>query len=194
MKTLINYLNQISPISNTSIKKFDEIFQYKNYNSNDKLCEFGQIPDKVHYLISGVVRIYMITDKGTEYNRTIYSDGNILGALGSLIKNKPSEYTIECLTDCTIIEANYNKIIEISEKYLDVAILHRKFLENFYIHHTNINVELITLNATERYYRLRERIPNIDNLISQKHIASYLGITAVQFSRLKKTFFQKAVN
>jgi hypothetical protein len=41
------------------------------------------------------------------------------------------------------------------------------------------------MNATERYLSLRKQIPNIDNLIPQYQIATYLSITPVQLSRIR---------
>jgi len=35
----------------------------------------------------------------------------------------------------------------------------------------------LTLDATQRYLKLRTQIPNIDDLIPQYQIASYLSIT-----------------
>ncbi len=51
--------------------------------------------------------------------------------------------------------------------------------------------ELSSLNATERYVKLKKEIPDIDNLIQQYHIASYLNITPVQLSRIRKELYSK---
>jgi hypothetical protein len=44
----------------------------------------------------------------------------------------------------------------------------------------------MTLNATESYIKLRKQIPDIDSLIPQYQIASYLSISPVQLSRIRK--------
>ena len=48
------------------------------------------------------------------------------------------------------------------------------------------SLELMSMDATERYLKLRERIPHIDDLIPQFQIASFLSITPVQLSRIRK--------
>ena len=45
---------------------------------------------------------------------------------------------------------------------------------------------MISLDATARYLQLLKQNPTIEDSISQYHIASYLGITAVQLSRIRK--------
>jgi len=69
---------------------------------------------------------------------------------------------------------------------VDVANLYAKILERIFIQYENRNLELISMDATERYLKLREQIPNIDDLIPQFQIASYLSITPVQLSRIRK--------
>ena len=49
-------------------------------------------------------------------------------------------------------------------------------------------LDLSMLNATQRYEKLKEKHPGIDNLINQYHIASYLNITPVQLSRVRKNY------
>jgi hypothetical protein len=64
-------------------------------------------------------------------------------------------------------------------------------VELHYAHLQKTNDELLTLNATGRYLKLQKRIPNIDNMINQYHIASNLGITPIQLSRIRKKLYSR---
>jgi hypothetical protein len=50
---------------------------------------------------------------------------------------------------------------------------------------------LAVLDASERYLKLQEEIPDIDNIMTQYHIAAYLNITPVQLSRIRKKLYSK---
>ena len=50
--------------------------------------------------------------------------------------------------------------------------------------------DLSSLDAKQRYLKLRKFIPEIDALIPQYHIASYLNITPVQLSRIRKDIYK----
>ena len=63
--------------------------------------------------------------------------------------------------------------------------------EIFYASLENRTIELATLTAKDRYIKLKNRIPNIDNLIPQYHIASHLGITPIQLSRIRRDLLKK---
>lgn len=51
--------------------------------------------------------------------------------------------------------------------------------------------DLSVLDATERYLKLKNEISNIEEFIPQYHIASYLNISPVQLSRIRKEIYSK---
>ena len=64
--------------------------------------------------------------------------------------------------------------------------LYSRVLESVYIIYEKRLVEMISLDATNRYLELRKQISKVDELIPQYHIASFLGITPVQLSRIRR--------
>ena len=92
----------------------------------------------------------------------------------------------ETLSDCKIYEVDYHKFMQLCDKNPKLKDLYTRVLEVLYIKYEKRLVEMISMDATCRYLELRRQNPNIDKLISQYHIASYLGITPVQLSRIKK--------
>jgi len=186
MDQFFNHMNCIVPLSKKSEEAFRKILTKKTYPAKYKLCEIGKIPSKIGFLKSGIARAFMISPKGKEYNKSIFAKNNFVASYTALVTNTPSTYTIECLTDCTIIECNYSDFIHLVETLNDISIMHRKNVENIYIYNTNRNIEFLTLDATQRYLNLQQRIPNINLLISQKQIANHLAITTIQLSRIRK--------
>ena len=52
-------------------------------------------------------------------------------------------------------------------------------------------LEMALLNATERYLLFKKSFPNLEQKIPQYHIASYLGVTATQLSRLRNKLLKE---
>lgn len=186
MDQFINYIKSIHPLSQQSIIKFSEILTEKKYFEKDLICEIGRTPNKISFLKSGIARIFTILPKENEYNKVIFTRGDFMGCLTGLITKKPSVFTIECLSDCEVIECEYDKFISLVEKNNDLATFHIKNLEKLYLTNYKRSFGHLTLNATERYLELREQIKDIDILISQKQIANHLAITSIQLSRIRK--------
>jgi len=186
MDQFFNHMNCIVPLSTKSEEAFRKILTKKTYPAKYKLCEIGKIPSKIGYLKLGIARAFMISPKGKEYNKSIFAKGEFLASYTSLIQNTPSKYTIECLTDCVVINCNYVEFMNLVVLYNDIGRLHRKNIERVYLYMHNRNLDFLTLDATQRYLNLCNRIPNIDSLITQKQIANHLAITPIQLSRIRK--------
>ena len=137
-------------------------------------------------LVSGLVRCYLITESGKEFNKSFYLPIGFVGSLTALIKRKPSLFVFEALSDCKLYEVDYYKLIELCKNNEQVNMLYSKVLEVVYVMYERRLIELISLDAKGRYLALRKQIPKVDELIPQYHIASYLGITPVQLSRIRK--------
>lgn len=179
-------MKSVSPLSQKSEEELRKLLTKKEYQKKDKFCKIGQVPKKLCFIISGIARSYIISDKGIEYNRFLFTNGEFIGALTALIKNSPSIYAIEFLTDCTVVECNYAKLIALMETHNDIGIFHRKNIEKLYARYVDRNIDFLTLDATQRYLNLRKRIPNIDATIDQNKIASHLAISRIQLNRIRK--------
>lgn len=182
----VNFLNSISSLSENIIKELLKISELKIVKSGKQIIKLNEVPSKVYLLISGVVRCYISTESGKEFNKNFFMPYNFVGPLSALIEKRPSLFVFETLSDSEMYEVDYSKFIELCKKHASLGVLYSKVLEMVYINYENRLVELISLDAKSRYLELRAQIPNVETLIPQYHIASYLGITAVQLSRIRK--------
>ena len=173
-------------ISQNSFDKLSNIAILKKYKAKDNLYEIGKTPTNIYILISGITKSYELLDNGKEYVNRFHNSGEAMGPLVALIKNIPAKSSINCITDCEIIEANYQEFIDLSESDIDIGIFTRKYLELIYLSSFKRVSEFLEFDATDRYIKLRERIPYIEKFVSQKSIASHLGITPIQLNRIKK--------
>jgi len=104
-----------------------------------------------------------------------------------------------------ITPAYYIESIGISEAYCmdkeeldalclashEIANLIRLLIEAFYFEITHISVELSHQLAKERYLSILERDPELFQLVPQKYIASFLGLTPQSLSRLRRKILEE---
>ncbi len=192
MDFVSNFINTYSPnLSKKSRQIFESNIQLKYYKKGDVIVNAGEIPTNFYILKTGVLRSFLRDSKGKEHIKTIYIPITTSGALSSLITKKPSNAIYDCLTDAEILVGDFYEFIKYTEKHHDLALLYNRVLESIFIRTEKRIFELSVLNATERYIKLKKEIPNISNLIQQYHIASYLNITPVQLSRIRKELYSK---
>lgn len=191
MKKLIDALSEFHPLSDNSKKEILSILEYKKFNKKDKLADLGEVPTKFYILTSGIIRSYVTDERGKEFIRSLYVPLRAVGAFSSLIEEKPVEVVYDCLTDCEVLVGDFTKYKELAEKNIELSSLYNKVLERVFIRMEKRIFELSVLDAKQRYLKLKKHIPEIENLIPQYHIASYLNITPVQLSRIRKDLYKK---
>ncbi len=184
---LFQNIESFTSISPNSKAELSKILEVKKYKSGEMICKIDDKPTKVYFLLSGFVRGFASSSKGSTYNRAIYTKGEFMASLSSLITKSKAILALECLTDCETTEADYEEFIKLGNKYPDIARIYTKVIEESFVKLEQSNIQLATMSATERYLVLRKRIPKIDNYISQYQIASHLGITPIQLSRIRKS-------
>lgn len=192
MKYAKEFLKSIIPtISDDSLELALSNIKIKKLKKGEKIATLGSTPENFYILRAGIAREYIIDKTGREYIKTLYLPPSTCGALTSLINKQPSDSIYDCITECELIVFNYNHFKKLASEHMDLAMLNVKVLERIFLR-TNERVnDLTLLDGTERYLKLKKSIPNIDNLIQQYHIASYLNVTPVQLSRIRKKIYSK---
>lgn len=191
MKQLTDFISTIANLPEKSSQKLLKLISLRHFKKNDIIAKSNEIPVDVFILKSGVIRSFYTDEKGKEYIRHIFTPFRATGALGALILEKPSRLSYDCLSDCEVYALNFKEFKKLTKKDKALSNLYATILEIVFLTLESKIFDLSVLNATERYLKLKKQIPEIENLIPQYHIASYLNITPVQLSRIRKEIYSK---
>ena len=191
MELIIDFISNFGGLPKKSSDKLISLISLKTFKKNHVLAKAGEMPVNFFILKKGIVRSFYTDEKGKEYIRNIFTPVKTTGALGALISDKPSRLHYDCLSDCEAYVINFKDFKKLANSDKHISILYGKVLEIIFLILESKIYDLSVLNATERYLKLKRQIPNIENLIPQYHIASYLNITPVQLSRIRKEIYSK---
>lgn len=186
MKKLVKSITALNEVSYQSLNELLELTSFKSYKKKDILFAYGEVPKKVYFIKSGIVRAYVKRLNGTEFNKSFFFEDHFASSFSALTRKEPSKIILECLTACEVLEADYDEVEKLLETNIELANFNRKLLEKIFISFEKREEELATLSATERYIRFLNRFENYTCKIPQYHIASHLGITPIQLSRIRK--------
>ena len=178
-------LAQIVNFDPEALEKMVSKFSEVSFRKREFLAKKGEFSKQVAFIKSGVLRAYYSNYKGEEYNKTFFTTGKFVGAYSSLVSGQRNLIDIDCLTDCTLLIANYQEIKDLYDRYPKVERLSRILAEQFFVAKEKREIELVTLEAKERYLIFQEEHPQLEQLIPQYHIASYLGVSPTQLSRIR---------
>ena len=186
MNRNLAFLHSFINISEDTFGELQKISEFKVIKANTSVAKAGNTTSKVYLLVSGIMRVFLSDEAGKEYNKNFFMPPCFVGSYTSLIKREPSKLTYETLTECKVYEIDFIQIIKLCKTNLEISNLYNKILEKIFISYEERQLELISMNAKQRYLQLRKRMPDIDTMIPQYQIASYLSITPVQLSRIRK--------
>ena len=177
-----------SPISSASWQLIENIIEVQSIKKGEILLQNGQIAKEIHFIGKGALRAFITDAAGNIYNKNIFLDGDFAGSTVSLIQQTPSEFSIETLEDSILININYKKYRELIFQNDDLKNFYIAYLEkNWVIEKEQREISIVMENATERYLDLLSKHPDIAERIPLLHIASHLGITPTQLSRIRKS-------
>lgn len=179
------YLEQFISLCERDWMAFSRLFSEAVLKKGDYFAVEGRTEHQAGFLKNGVLRAFFRNRDGLEYNKTFFTKDEFFGPYASLVTRQPNQINIQALTDCQILVADYPSVCALFEEHRQIESLARLIAERFFVLKEQREVELVLLQADERYRIFREEHPNLENLIPQYHIASYLGITPTQLSRIR---------
>jgi CRP-like cAMP-binding protein len=184
-KESFNYVNTFTTVTEPVFNILYEAAVYRKLKPGETLLKQGKVPNKIYLMTKGIVRAYLVLENGKEITTRLFNPNMFFASFKALLNKKPSRIIYEALTESEVLELDFNTLSNISHSHLEVMNLYAKVLEDIIIRGEARFIALSSTDATKRYLDLRKRIPNLDNSIPQYQIASSIGVTPVQLSRIR---------
>ena len=185
MERLQQFLSKFIQLEQPALSALLNLFQEKQLKKKTYLASYGEHSKKMAFMLSGVMRAFYQNDKGEQYNKTFFIENDFVGAYSSLVTGQKNLIDIQCLTDCTLLLADYQAFTKLYDRFPKIERIARIIAEQYFVSKEKREIELVTLDAKARYQIFQKEYPNLDQRIPQYYIASYLGVTPTQLSRIR---------
>jgi CRP-like cAMP-binding protein len=180
-------LNKYASVTEDSFNKLLPILKFKIIKKGEFLLRVGQTAKNIYFVSKGILTSLFITIDGSTHIKNFFLEGNFAGSTVSLMLSSPSSFSIQSLEDSAIIEMNFMLYKQLINENDDLKNFYLCYLEqNWVIENEKKQIAFATQTATERYLTFLEEYPSLNKRVPQFHIASYLGITPTQLSRIRK--------
>lgn len=180
-------LTSYSPISDETWQAFQGITVYRSLQKKAVLYRAGEIPRSYAYVYKGLLRCFVCDENGNEYNKIFFAEDTFPGAMTALLTSSPSLLAFEALEESLIIEIDFACYRQLLLEKDDLKLFQIRYLEkNWLLAKDAREIEIVQEDATTRYLRFIEEYPNLVDRLPQYHIASHLGVTPTQLSRIRK--------
>ncbi len=178
-------LSQFAPMDDEAWTALSDLFVHKSLKRNEFLYREGDRPHNGSMLLSGVLRVFYTKQDGVEYNKNFFIPGMSPTPITALVTGQPCAISFQALTDAELMTFNFAQFLALADQHESLRKLYTKILEQLWIHKEQQEIQMVTNDAQTNYDLFRKKFPGLEQQIPQYHIASYLGITPIQLSRIR---------
>ncbi|MGB0429687.1 MAG: Crp/Fnr family transcriptional regulator [Bacteroidia bacterium] len=179
-------VNKVSPISEGSLDLISDLILVEVYEKGDVFIDQGKNNNKEYFVYEGVCRSFLLSPEGDEVTISYFLEGGVLSPNKTRTANQKSHLNFQALTKLTVASLNADKFEQLMINHIDIREFGNMVLQNELLAKVEKEIALASLSAKERLILFREKYHFLENLISHVDIASYLGITNISLSRLRK--------
>ena len=171
-------------VDDETIDKFINASIFRIISKGEVIASIGDNTTMAGLVLSGITRCYYIDNNGNDITRGfdtagyLCMDEGLYGYSKRICMWEVLEESTIMFCETSIVKKfmhENNQLKDVWITLLERALQYKIYRENTFL------VE----NATERYIHFKKLYPDLYNIVPQKHIATYLGITPESLSRIR---------
>ena len=179
-------LSRVKSPSSQEIQEILRIFVKKSYKKGDLFKEPNTRITDLGFVISGSARAFVVNKNGDEVTGQVLQEHTFLSEIISVRTGEKTPISIEFLERSEVEVAPLSEVKRLLESNLVFNILIREYMADKTVEVAKRQILFMTGTAKERYQQLIENNPNLLKKFPLRFIASMIGVTPTQLSRIRK--------
>ena len=179
-------VDNIFPISEASFQKIEALLQFETFEKGEVFIQRNKRNEKEYFVLGGVCKSYLISPVGDEITISLFTENSILSPQASRTSKNISNLNFKALTPLAVASMNAKAFEGLMIENVEIRNFGNAVLQKELMAKVEKEIGLASLTAKERLIAFRKKYRLLENLIPHTDIASYLGITNISLSRLRK--------
>jgi CRP-like cAMP-binding protein len=180
------HLERIIPLTDDEFACISSLFTVKNLKKRQFLLQQGDMCKYESYVVSGCLKSYHTDREGQDHILQFSIEDWWAGDLKSFLRKELSSFSIEAIEPVVLLTIDKQRLDRLYAEIPKFEKFFRVLSENALIATSQRIINNLSLSAKERYDLFLTTYPRIAARIPLKDIASYLGITPVFLSQLRR--------
>lgn len=188
---LRNNISSIVPLSDSEWGTIAALCFERDFKRGAFINQEGEVNRYTNFILSGSARVYHIDLEGQEHVIQLGIRGWWISDFASFITQKPGLLFTEALEPTRVMSLSFDSLQLLYDQIPAFERFYRLLIQKAYASFQQRVLQNLSMDAETRYRNFREAYPELDLQIAQKHIASYLGMSAEFLSKIKKRVHQQ---
>ncbi|QBQ41706.1 Crp/Fnr family transcriptional regulator [Sphingobacterium psychroaquaticum] len=185
MEELAAYIRNQIAVTDAELTTILSYFKPLKVKKNELLLSNGDTSQRTFFVLKGCLRIFFVGDDGQDSTRYFAFENQFATALMSFITGQPAEECVQAVEESEILYISHHNFYELLALVPAWEAFYRKYLERAYVTNTKRLMSMYVQDALSKYRQLLADDPIIVQRLSNRIVASYLGISQETLSRLK---------
>ncbi|MCK9626647.1 MAG: Crp/Fnr family transcriptional regulator [Bacteroidales bacterium] len=167
---------------------FADNLTLRKFAKNETIKDTDRVEHYLNFIVGGSVGNFILSN-GSETCISLSVPNNFSSDYYSFLTQKASVIQTRALEPSELLSISHKDLSDLYSKSSKGVWIGKAIAEQLFIQRQQVQIDLLTLTAEERYLKLLSEKPEVIQKISLKHIASYIGVTPESLSRLRKKIF-----
>lgn len=166
------------------VNQLAEVSRGETIKKGQRIISMGEVMDGLPILVNGVLRGYVVDENGRDITDCfVYQRGDAIIGCGGFCA--PSLIHIEAITECQILVIPMTDLMQMMNNPAMLQVCNYQ-LSDALRRHWQVKMQMYQSDAMTRYQWFLRNYPGLEEQVSGKHLASFMGMTPVTLSRLRR--------
>ena len=173
------------------ISYFTSLLSHKEVRRKEFLLQAGVVARHINFIHSGALKAYYMDVKSDENIIMLAVDDWWITDMYSFTTGKPAMQYISAIEDSVVYQLQKNDFDQLLVKIPAFERFFRILMQNAYIREQLRVIQNLSMPAEERYLNFLKKYPQLVQRVTQKQIASYIGVSPEFLSAMRKRMQKK---
>ena len=191
IQRVLSHIEALINLNESEKEYFISLLKFKRVRKRQYVLQIGDVCRYETFIVKGCLRSYIVDETDVEHVVMFGIENSWITDGLSLSTGLPSAINIDALEDSEVFQIDK---VSLEELYKRIPAFERFFrikFEQAFIAEQQRVICNFTKSAQDRYLTFLERFPNLEHRISQRQIASFLGITPQFLSQVRSLALRK---
>ena len=173
-------------LNEVEVNYFTSLLNQKEIGKKEFILHQGDTCQNIFFINKGGLRAFYINQNGKESTIMFAIKDWWITDMNCFLNQIPAMSNIIALENSSLLQLSFSQLQNLYQRVPKFERFFRILMEKAYVREQLRALDNLTLTAEKRYDKFLEKYPKINKQITQKQLASYLGISPEFLSTIKK--------